>query len=158
MSRIILALLMTFSWIGLAEAVTLTFKAQYIDREPLDLGSPGSSLGDTVPGNGSLLDLQGNVIGSFEVSATVTHKKADSEVRWVHAEYAFGDGTDSINIEGAEEFLTPTGSPALNRPLHYAVSGGTGRYAGARGECLVKRIADNDFITTCKFRTIRIRF
>ena len=58
---------------------------------------------------------------------------------------------DSILISGAEVFTKELGLPFLNRPLYYAVVGGTGKYTGANGECLVHRTGENDFTTTCTF-------
>ncbi len=150
--RLLLSFVLTLSLVGFAEAVTLTFKPvqKNDDRQVIDLGAPGSSVGDSILGHGIINDLSGNAIGYFESASFVTEKSAHSDVRWVHAQYAFGD--NSILIEGAHEFMS-SGDQAA-----FAVTGGTGKYAGARGECRVIRITDNDFHTVCKFQTIKIKF
>jgi hypothetical protein len=156
--RLLLSFILTISSIGFAEAVTLTFKpVQKNDaRQIIDLGDAGPSVGDSILGHGVINDLNGKEIGNFEFVHFVTDKKPNSEIRWVHAQYAFEN--DSILIEGARDFMPNNGKAALNSPSSYAVTGGTGKYAGARGECRVIRVTENDFHTVCKFNTIHIKF
>lgn len=145
-------------WMGYAEAVTLSFKPiqRNEDRTVIDLGLPGPSLGDGVLGHGIINDLQGKAIGNFEFISFVTDKRAESDIRWLQAQYAFGE--DSILIEGAQEFMADDGKPVLNLPSSYSVTGGTGKYNGARGACRVIRVNESDFHITCKFNTIKMKF
>ena len=136
--------------------VELSFKSKISSREVIDLGKPGGSIGDVVSGNGDVLDLAGNVIGGVEYLGTVTHLKTDSEFRWLQSEYFFGDGTDSILMHGAEEFQTPSGLPVFNRPQNFSITGGTGKYFGANGQCFVKRTEASNFITTCLFSVLKL--
>ena len=122
-----------------SELTSMSFQSRFNDRQLVDTGEQGSSIGDAVNGHGDLLDESGQVIGQFDVSTQTTRTMEGAEVRMVTAEYEFGDGTDSFIIQGAEHFETAGGLPALDRPLHYAVVGGTGTYMGANGECLVHR-------------------
>lgn len=138
-----------------SQLTELSFKSKIVNREVIDIGKIGGSLGDMVIGNGDVMDLNGNIIGAVEYQGVVSHINADSEIRWLQSEYAFGDGTDSIGMEGAEEFQTPSGLPVLNRPQIFAVTGGTGKYFGANGQCLVHRTEGNNFITTCQFSTLK---
>ena len=135
--------------------VELSFMSKVNSREVIDIGKPGSSMGDIVVGNGDVLNLSGTIIGAVEYLGTVTHIKQESEFRWLHSEYYFGDGTDSIIIEGAEEFQTPSGLPVANRPQIFAVTGGTGIYYGANGECSAKRTDAMNFVTTCQFSVLK---
>jgi len=155
--RLLLTFVLTLSSVGFAEAVTLTFKPvqKNDDRQMIDLGAPGPSTGDSILGHGIINDLSGREIGYFEFISFVTDKTANSDIRWLHAQYAFGN--DSIVIEGAQEFMPNGGKAALNLPSSFAVTGGTGKYAGARGECRVIRITENDFHTACKFQSIKIK-
>lgn len=50
LTRIITVLVLIFLWIGVAEAVTLSFKPQVLEREIVDEGLPGASLGDLIVG------------------------------------------------------------------------------------------------------------
>jgi hypothetical protein len=156
--RLLLSFILTISSIGFADAITLTFKPlqNNNERQLIDLGAQGPSLGDSILGHGIINDLTGKEIGYFEFISFVTDKTANSDIRWLHAQYAFGN--DSILIEGAQEFMPNGGKAALNLPSSFAVTGGTGKYAGARGECRVIRVTENDFHTVCKFNTIHIKF
>ncbi len=156
--KLLLSFILLISSVGFAEAVTITFKPiqKNDEREVVDLGALGPSTGDSILGHGIINDLNGREIGNFEFVSFVTDKRSDAEVRWLHAQYAFGN--DSILIEGARSFMPNNGKAALNLPSSYAVTGGTGKYAGARGECRVIRITDNDFHTVCKFQTLKIKF
>jgi hypothetical protein len=135
-------------------SIELTFSPAFENREAETTGSAGSDVASTTAGHGALLDEAGKKIGTFNVTSIVTRKGAKSESRLINAEYGFGaDRIDSILISGSEEFAVPTGLPFLHDQLHYAVIGGTGAYAGAVGECLVKRRGKNAFTTTCTFTT-----
>lgn len=133
----------------------LTFKSHVNNREKIDLGAPGGSLGDMVLGNGDVLDLNNNVIGAVEYQGVVTHLTPTTEQRWLQSEYSFGDGTDTILMEGASEFETPSGLPAPNTPYLFAVTGGTGKYFGASGECTATRPDGVNFITQCWFTAFK---
>lgn len=119
------------------EMISVSFQSRFNDREVMDMGEKGLTLGDYVNGNGDLLDESGQVIGQFDVSSQITRTTEGVEARMTTAEYQFGDGTDSFIIQGAEQVETESGLPAQDRPLTYAVVGGTGTYMGADGECLV---------------------
>ena len=155
----VMFLLLLMPFMG-AEATTLTFGAKFTQRNPIDMDPKGPSLGDYVPGSGDLYDKNRQVIGTFNVISTVTNLNAtnSSVTRWVNAKYAFGSGYDSINIDGAETFETATGLPAQNHTLHYSVTGGTGKYDGARGSCVVARVNETDFVTVCKFSSMKHTF
>lgn len=137
-----------------SKLVDITFKSRIINREKIDLGTPGGSLGDQVVGNGEVLDLRNKVIGAVEYQGLVTHINATTEIRWLQSEYAFGNGTDSIAMEGAEEFEFTSGLPVLNRPQTFAVTGGTGNYFGANGQCSVTRPDGVNFVTRCLFSVL----
>lgn len=155
LKKTLLIILLAFYSYGFAEAVTLTFKPvqKNDDRQVIDLGVPGPSLGDSILGHGIINDLHGKEIGYFEFISFVTDKRTDSEIRWLNAQYAFGP--DSILIEGAQTFMANNGKAPLNVPSGYAVTGGTGKYSGAKGECRVVRVADGDFNIICKFTALR---
>jgi hypothetical protein len=156
--KLLLSFILTLSSVGLAEAVTLTFKPiqKNDEREVFDNGAPGPSTADSILGHGIINDLSGKEIGHFHFVSFVTEKRPNAEVRWLHAQYAFGN--DSILIEGARDFMPNNGKAVINLPTNFPVTGGTGKYAGARGECRVIRVTDSDFHTVCKFQTIKSKF
>ena len=136
--------------------VELTFKSRLINREKIDLGAPGGSMGDMVIGNGDVLDLNDNIIGGVEFQSIVTHLTPTTEQRWQQSENFFGDGTDSILMEGAEEYETPSGLPVPNRPQMFSVTGGTGKYFGANGQCIFTRTDGLNFVKKCQFSVLRL--
>jgi hypothetical protein len=149
---------LAFSWGNLAEAVTLHFKERITQWEPIDLGATGSSLVDLDAGNGILLDLKGNPIGTMDFQSVLTNIKAISENRWLNVQYNFRDGLDSIIIQGIAEQQSDTGLQTKDTPYYYAITGGTGKYAGAKGVCKVVRETDAEWINTCKFQVLKIKF
>jgi hypothetical protein len=149
---------MAFTGVANAASFTLSFGSKFVDRKVMDMDPVGPSLGDYVPGNGIIFDVKKQQLGTFNVLSTVTTLTSNSVIRWVNNKYQFGDGTDSINIQGAEEFETATGLPVQGHVLHYAIAGGTGKYAGARGACVVARVSDTDFTTICKGTTMKMTF
>ena len=132
--------------------------AKSVEREVLDTGTQGSSGGDLVAGFGDLLDSDGQVIGHFDVVTTVNRIMEGADGRFVQAEYSFGpEGADSFIIIGAEQFATDGGLPPVERPATYAVTGGTGIYKGANGQCDVFRNDDPKAFTTtvnCSFSVL----
>ncbi len=156
--QLAIASVLTFGLTGYAEAITtLQFAAKFEQRNPIDIDPPGPSLGDGFPGSGVLLDAKKNKIGTFDVVSYITRINANSVNRWVQAQYSFGSGSDSINIEGDQEFEF-TGFPVKKKTEHFAVSGGTGKYSGARGECVVALVNDTDYVVVCKFDSIKLTF
>ena len=159
LATIVLALAAPIALVGCSggastEMISISFQSNFNDRQVMDMGGEGSTLGDYVNGNGDLLDESGQVVGQFDTTSHTTGVTETSETRMVIAEYQFGDGADSFLIQGAEQFEKDTGLPALDRPLTYAVVGGTGKYFGANGECLVHRRQDA-YAIECTFLVIK---
>jgi hypothetical protein len=159
LATIVLALAAPIALVGCSdssstEMISLTLQSNFDDRQIMDTGEDGSTLGDYVNGNGDLLDESGQVIGQFDTTSHTTGVTETTETRMVIAEYQFGDGADSFLIQGAEQFQTDDGLPVLDRPLTYAVIGGTGKYFGANGECLVHRRQDA-YTIECTFLAIK---
>ena len=159
LASIALALAAPIALVGCSESsstemISLTLQSNFDDRQVMDTGEDGSTLGDYVNGNGDLLDESGQVIGQFDMTSHTTGVTETSETRMVIAEYQFGDGADSFLIQGAEQFETDGGLQASDRPLAYAVIGGTGKYMGANGECLVHR-REAAFSIECTFLVVK---
>lgn len=129
----------------------VTFTASFVDRQVVDTGDEGGSIGDYVSGYGNLLDESGATIGHFDVNTFITRFDGKAEGRYVSAEYSFGDGRDSFLISGSEAF-DPGGIASEDHTLTYAITGGTGTYIGAAGECHVDRQGTN-YTVACKVFT-----
>jgi|GEM_PF-2286998 len=139
----------SFTWMN----VEVAFKARFVKRVVTDLGAAGPSTGsaddDRIDGYGDLRDMKGNVIGRFDVSSRVTETRSDSETRYVNADYAFGDGTDSFVISGARRYLPDFGLVKQGLTNVFPVAGGTGAYASASGQCSVLRTDLTEYNVTC---------
>ena len=129
--------------------INLAFMAELKQRVVTDSGSQGPTSEDEIDGNGVLRDLNGKEIGRFDSNQRITGSHADGEMRLVVAEYAFGDGRDSFLLAGAELFPKSFGVVAEQGDLDYGVATGTGTFAGARGECHVKRSAKGQYAVNC---------
>ena len=113
-----------------SDSITLSFQSKIQQSNTVDLGSPGSSVGDFI-----------------------NNVSDDVEARFVQAEYAFGEErTDSIVILGDELFQTAE-LQNVKPKVSYAIVGGTGAYNGASGQCEVAVGEDDIFTVTCTFKT-----
>ena len=113
-----------------SDSITLSFQSKIQQSNTVDLGSPGSSVGDFI-----------------------NNVSDDVEARFVQAEYAFGEErTDSIVIMGDELFQTAE-LQNVKPKVSYAIVGGTGAYNGASGQCEVAVGEDDIFTVTCTFKT-----
>lgn len=132
--------------------VEVSFSASFTERTVIDGGVTGPSHGDYIPGSGDLRNSDGEVIGEFQVVSFVTGTTDELQGRVLLAEYSFDGGIDSLVIAGAG--VSPPGDEVLtDRTYTYPVSGGTGKYAGARGECSVTR-KDPDYDVKCRVSVI----
>ena len=136
-----------------SDSITLSFQSKIQQSNTVDLGSPGSSVGDFISRSGDLVDASGAVIGGFAATAIINNVSDDVEARFVQAEYAFGEErTDSIVIMGDELFQTAE-LQNVKPKVSYAIVGGTGAYNGASGQCEVAVGEDDIFTVTCTFKT-----
>lgn len=116
-----------------AGSTRLTLKSHNTDRADLHLSPKSPSIGDEIAADGEFTGPDGAVIGHFELTSFVTREAAGREQRIMIGEYNFGDGGDAIMIMGANDY--PSGGGLPDKPLRFAVTGGVGKYAGARGQC-----------------------
>lgn len=124
----------------------LMLKSRNSDRADLHLGPKSPSIGDEIAADGEFVGPDGSVIGQFELTSFVTREAAGREQRMLMGEFNFGDGTDAIMIMGANEY--PSGGGLPDKPLTFAVIGGTGKYSGARGQC-TDSPKGSEYITEC---------
>lgn len=123
-----------------ARVVTYVRNARW---ERVDNGNPGFSIGDLVVGSGDLSRRRGGVArGAQEWSAVVTRIEPATtrELRTATVQYTWRRG--SILTEKIASFPINGG---LNDSVTYAVVGGTGDYAGARGTARLKVLNEREF-------------
>ena len=110
----------------------LELEAPRTAEERLDLGASGPSLGDLVVFSGPLID-GGDEAGRLDGECRVTSRPGDEdEERWRCAMTAT-IGADN----GENELQLAAVRRALADEVRFSVTGGSGEYAGARGEAVV---------------------
>lgn len=101
---------------------TFRVTATVTEGTQIDLGAPGPSLGDQVVFSGPLLQGGHQVGHQGGVCTTVSLQRHEAQCI---ATYSFGDGQITAQA------LVILGSPV---PYDVAITGGTGRYEGAKGQ------------------------
>ncbi len=112
---------------------TLTVLTKTREAEFLDLKPPGASQGDIRVVNAPLYDASGKErIGRFDLFCAVTDPADEPDERGHMAECTktFTLPGGEISVQGVEAYPTLS-APA---PGEDAITGGTGKYAGVRGE------------------------
>src|SRR5436305_5840866 len=129
---------------------TLTVYQDAPNMKLLDLGEPGNSPGDVFhffaplhssPGG----PVTGEVFGSKTLVKLATEANPNLEQRATLLSFTFGDRQDQIIVLGVVDY-TPTGAE-FNAGQHVvrAISGGTGKYMGGRGQLISTRNADGSY-------------
>jgi hypothetical protein len=150
---------------AVAQGTSFSLYTRNIDRRWIDNSPPGPSSGDVVIAHGYVYESASPTapaVGVFDLGAMVTSVAGDRERRTMSIEitlnrgdtefdkavHAPADGdkaknyanvtraeTNDINLSGIVEY--PAGGKLADAPLSLTVVGGTGAFAGARGECTV---------------------
>jgi hypothetical protein len=112
---------------------TLTVVGKNPENKVVDLGAQGPTQGDIRVTNASLYDESGKErIGRFDLFCAITDP-ADEPSEKAHMAQCTKTFTlpgGQISVQGVEAYPNLSGlSPGVN-----AISGGTGKYAGVRGE------------------------
>ncbi len=120
-------------------------------RQVMNIDKDGVSDGSITVFESLLKDDKGNVVGRLNgklISHSLHTEIADldsvHEDRFRTIIFEF-EGEGTIVIDGVSHY--PTGKPimALNDPRDSAITGGTGKYIGARGEVTSTRISENQY-------------
>jgi hypothetical protein len=113
---------------------TLTVVTRTPELKDIDLGPQGPTLGDIRITNAPLYNATGTKrIGRFDLFCSLTDPADESSEKAHMAECTktFTLPGGEISIQGLEAYPTPLSAPAPGRD---AITGGTGKYAGVRGE------------------------
>jgi hypothetical protein len=112
---------------------TLTVVGKTPENKVLDLGPQGPSQGDIRVTNAPLYDESGKErIGRFDLFCAITDPADESseKVHMAQCTKTFTLPGGQISVQGVEAYPNLSGlAPGVN-----AISGGTGKYAGVRGE------------------------
>ncbi len=132
-----------------APSGSLTIYTHQTQRDVLDLGETGTTVGDVVTGSGTLaLKKGGKMVGSYSYrSETVTvNIPGGNESRLSTNVYTLPGGTImATGLVSIQQGTRPT------KPQPQIIVGGTGRYAGARGTMTLVPKNANDYVRTFDF-------
>lgn len=116
------------------DALTVQFrhseaKVSFVDVAPkMTRRRPSESPGDLAVGSARLRSPSGDILGRSHQSFMVTGGRGEATTEQVHATFVLRDG--QITLQGVADNSKPDA-------LVVAITGGTGRYDGARGSAIV---------------------
>ena len=116
----------------------------------VDLGAPGSSLGDVYHFSAPLHSerggpVTGEVIGSKTLVKVATDANPNLERRATLLFFTFADGKDQIIAFGAADYTPSAPEFDAGQSVVRPVLGGTGKFMGARGQVTSTRNADGSY-------------
>lgn len=116
---------------------------------PLDLGPPGNSPGDVYYFSAPLHSspsgpVTGEVFGSKTLVKSST-TNPNLEQRATLLIFDFGNRQDQIVVMGVLDYPSAAGEFNAGQPVARAILGGTGKYAGARGQLASTRNTDGSY-------------
>jgi hypothetical protein len=119
----------------------------------LDLGVPGSSLGDVYHFSAPLHSspggpVTGELMGSKTLVKVATEAKPNLERRATLMFFTFADRKDQIIAFGVADYSPNAPEFEAGQPVVRAIIGGTGKYIGARGQLASMRNADGSYTQT----------
>lgn len=123
-----------------------------LSQVDIDLESNGKTVGDQIVFQSPMQDQDGNegLLIVFSVTVDLPDEPNDVyEDRLGTLLFDFGD--DTILASGGNEFSPKQSEMAANKPVTRAVTGGTGRFIGARGEVVTVRNPDFTYVHTFTF-------
>jgi hypothetical protein len=115
---------------------TLRIAATEKQSEFLDLGTPGPSLGDELVFSERLF-IRGREVGESGVVCTVTQAVPPYDVLTFHCVATLSLRKGQITLQGLIE-VQGEDDPG---PFLVAITGGTGKFRGAGGEAVVRRVS-----------------
>lgn len=115
--------------VTLASPTVTEYERELTSTRRIELAEPGSTVGNMTQTTGRLLVDDSAGIADYTATSTVVQDlPGDRERRAVQAMFEFGGGTLFVN-----GMIVAPASALPTAPARYAVSGGTGVYAGAAG-------------------------
>lgn len=125
----------TFARSDAPDTLTLHFRHSEAKVSLVDIGPkmtrrrPSESPGDLAVGTARLRSTSGRIVGRSHQSFMVTGGRGEATTEQVNATFVLRDG--QITLQGVSDNSKP------DSPLVVAITGGTGRYNGARGSAHV---------------------
>jgi hypothetical protein len=117
----------------------------------IDVGPAGKSPGDLYVVAADVMTRSGRFVGRLRGTQVSIAIEDGAETVQAHLTFAFRDGSQ-ISIDGIGQFpLDAKPGLLVDRPYRRPIVGGSGRYAGARGELVSVQRADGHYDQTFRF-------
>ena len=117
--------------------LTVVAASSETERGVGDTAPAGLSKGDTYVSNAPIRNLSGAVVGSYHVACTITDENDNGNAWSICSTTAIITGRGTLVASGLAELLqvatSPGGFGVAPPTAEFALVGGTGSYAGARG-------------------------
>ena len=129
---------------------TLTVYEDAPKMSLLDLGAPGSSLGDVYHFSAQLRSkpggpVTGELMGSKTLIKLASDANSNLERRATLMFFTFAEPNDQIIAFGVANYSPNIPEFEAGQPAVRAILGGTGKYIGARGQLTTTRNADGTY-------------
>jgi hypothetical protein len=130
------------------KTTTLRIVADQIQSEYIDLGTPGTSLGDELVFS-ERLSRRGQEVGTSGVVCTVTQFTPPYDVTTLQCVGTLSLRRGQITLQGLIE-VQSMDDPG---PFTVAITGGTGAFRGAGGQARIRQVSDTRSIYKLRFDT-----
>ena len=126
-----------------AEKASLVWYLERTYREVIDIGKEGDSVGDLTVTNGNISETRnGKAVGSYVTSQITVSVLIPGGRQDRKSDIALNVGKDTIYATSL--VAANAGTPPTKRTL-MAITGGTGKYSGARGQIVLRPLSDTQY-------------
>lgn len=129
---------------GEGRPVEFTVYSQIIEYGMTEGGAEGRGMTDMTATNNTLhRSIGGPQVATAETSMIITKASKEPgglETRLFKMIMSFPNPSDTIVIDGISKAAVPDHWMTTNQPSFRAITGGTGRYNGARGQAIYTRL------------------
>ena len=126
-----------------AEKASLVWYLERTYREVIDIGKEGDSVGDLTVTNGNISETRnGKAVGSYVTSQITVSVLIPGGRQDRKTDLALTVGKDTIYATSL--VAANAGTPPTKRTL-MAITGGTGKYSGARGQIVLRPLSDTQY-------------
>ena len=126
-----------------AEKASLVWYLDRTFREVIDIGKEGDSVGDLTVTNGNISETRnGKAVGSYVTSQITASVLIPGGRQDRKTDLALTVGNNTIYATSL--VAANAGTPPTRRTL-MAITGGTGKYSGARGQIVLRPLSDTQY-------------
>lgn len=126
-----------------AEKANLVWYLDRTFREVLDIGKDGNSVGDLTVTNGNISETRGGkAVGSYVTSQITARVLIPGGREDRKTDMALSVGKDTIY---ATSLVAANGGTPPSKLTMFAITGGTGKYSGVRGQIALKPLSSSRY-------------